>query len=234
MKNGYYRNIIPDCVIEEKAKKLNVKILEKFSKNKHTYLKIKCLTHLDKPEREVELYNFLNRSKTCGCLLCEYTKEDLLKNPKVRPDIEVLGDYINNSTPILCKCKICGNEWSVTPNKLTQGRGCPLCASTKISSGERYIAKILKDNHVNFEAQKSFCGCKNPKTNRALKFDFYLPYYNTCIEFNGKQHYEPVVFRYNSKNKNKEELRKEATKNSKKYKKEIILKKFFAREIILI
>jgi hypothetical protein len=25
-------------------------------------------------------------------------------------------------------------------------------------------------------------------------FDFYLPYFNTCIEFNGRQHYEPVKY----------------------------------------
>mgnify|MGYP003620563355 CR=1 FL=1 len=25
-----------------------------------------------------------------------------------------------------------------------------------------------------------------------LLFDFYLPNYNICIEYNGKQHYEPI------------------------------------------
>jgi len=27
-----------------------------------------------------------------------------------------------------------------------------------------------------------------------VKFDFYLPDYNLCIEFNGIQHYEPIDF----------------------------------------
>ena len=27
-----------------------------------------------------------------------------------------------------------------------------------------------------------------------LKFDFYLSEYNTCIEYNGVQHYEPVEY----------------------------------------
>lgn len=27
-----------------------------------------------------------------------------------------------------------------------------------------------------------------------LRFDFYLPDYNYCIEFDGKQHFEPVHF----------------------------------------
>lgn len=27
-----------------------------------------------------------------------------------------------------------------------------------------------------------------------LRFDFYLPTYNTCIEFDGKQHFEAINF----------------------------------------
>ena len=190
---------VPDEKIEAKAKDLNVQILEKYGKNGHTYLKIKCLTHTDKPEREVELYNFLNRDKTCGCMLREYTIDDLKNNPNVRPDLVIEGEYINNSTPIECRCKICNNTWYPTPNKLTQGRGCPLCYSTKLSSGERYLVKIFNLNDIKFEAQRAFEKCKNPITNRLLKFDFYLPDYNLCIEFQGKQHYEAVIFRNGSK-----------------------------------
>ena len=35
-----------------------------------------------------------------------------------------------------------------------------------------------------------FDKCKGNK--RKLPFDFYLPDYNTCIEFDGKQHFESV------------------------------------------
>ena len=189
-----YGKKIPMEVIEEKAKQLNVQILDKFGKNGHSYVRIKCLTHLDKPEREVELYNFLNKDTTCGCMLQKYTKEDLLKNKKVRGEIEIIGDYINDSTPIKCKCKICGSYWFPTPNKLKQGRGCSACLSNKMSSGERRISKVLNDYDIAFEQQKSFDDCKNPDTNRRLKFDFYLPDYNMCIEFNGQQHYEKTSF----------------------------------------
>jgi len=33
-----------------------------------------------------------------------------------------------------------------------------------------------------------------PVAKYPLPFDFYLPDYNTCIEFNGKQHYEPIKY----------------------------------------
>ena len=228
--NGYPGNIIPDTVIEEKARQLNVEILNKYHKNGHTYLTIKCLTHLDKPERDVELYNFLNRSKTCGCMLQRYTIEDLKNNPNVRGDLEIIGEYVNNSTPILCQCKICGLKFFVTPNKLTQGRGCPACYSNKLSSGERYIFKILRDYGIAFEVQKKFDECRNPETNRFLRFDFYLPDYNLCIEFQGQQHYKPVKFRRNRtiseeelwekakqdliKNQRRDEIKREFCKNN--------------------
>jgi len=46
---------------------------------------------------------------------------------KVNPDIEVLGEYAQNHTPIDVKCRICGHEWSAEPNNLLSGKGCPKC-----------------------------------------------------------------------------------------------------------
>lgn len=200
MRGEIMGNRIPDEIVLNKAKQLNVEILNRYRKsNGHSYVLIKCLTHIDKPEREVELYNFLNRDTTCGCMLQKYTKEDLYKNSKLRGEISILGDYINDSEPIKCQCKICGYIWYPTPNKLKQGRGCPFCHSKKQSSGERRIMKLLNDYSIEYEVQKKFNECKNPKTNRLLKFDFYLPYYNMCIEFNGVQHYQKTSFNKNQK-----------------------------------
>ena len=39
--------------------------------------------------------------------------------------------------------------------------------------------------------QYSFIDCKN---NIALRFDFYLPEHNTCIEYDGIQHFKPIKF----------------------------------------
>lgn len=211
--------LISEDRIREKAKELNVEYLDRFPKKGYTYIHIHCLTHPDKPIREVELYNFLNRDSTCGCMLQKYTLEDLKNNPNIRGDLEIIGEYKNNSTPIKCKCKICGYEWFVTPNKLTQGRGCPSCYSVKLSAGERYIKKVLLEKGIVFEQQKKFDECRNDKTNRLLKFDFYLPEYNTCIEFQGQQHYKPVLFRYGNKEtleKRKEEAEKIFLENQKK------------------
>jgi len=68
------------------------------------------------------------------------------------------------------------------------GSGCPLCHE---STGERYVSLILKEMSINFIRGKKFEDCKS-ELGRQLPFDFYLPDYNLCIEYDGKQHYEPI------------------------------------------
>ena len=96
-------------------------------------------------------------------------------------------NYINNSTKIIIGCKKYGHgDFKQTPQNHLSGRGCPRCQN---SSGEMTINKILTDNNINFETQKKFDDCIKEKK---LSFDFYLPDYQMCIEYDGKQHYEPV------------------------------------------
>jgi len=68
------------------------------------------------------------------------------------------------------------------------GQGCPSC---RVSKGELEISKILNKNNIEFKIQYKFSECKNIKE---LPFDFYLPNYNICIEYNGEQHYRPVDY----------------------------------------
>lgn len=57
------------------------------------------------------------------------------------------------------------------------------------STGELIIKKLLKSNNIKFETEKTFEKCKNIKK---LRFDFYLPAKNICIEYNGEQHYNAI------------------------------------------
>jgi len=71
-----------------------------------------------------------------------------------------------------------------------QGKiGCP-CCKTK-SHGERKLAKILKDNGIDFEHEKTFANLLS-EAGKKLRFDFYLPKLNILIEYDGVQHFEPV------------------------------------------
>ena len=60
----------------------------------------------------------------------------------------------------------------------------------KVSHGESFIEKFLKENDINYYKQKKFDECKNI---RKLPFDFYLQDMNTCIEYDGKQHTHPIT-----------------------------------------
>ncbi len=69
-----------------------------------------------------------------------------------------------------------------------QGRTCMKC-SKRTSKQEREILNILNKKHIKFVHQKKFAGCKDKKL---LSYDFYIPSKNLLIEYNGKQHYEPI------------------------------------------
>ncbi len=92
----------------------------------------------------------------------------------------------NDKTEICCP--IHGNFLQVATDHL-RGQGCPKCAH---SNSEKYISQIFKANDIFFEPEKRFKDCINPETGYPLPFDFYTPTSNTIIEYDGKQHFEPV------------------------------------------
>ena len=62
----------------------------------------------------------------------------------------------------------------------------------KPSKGESAIELHLKLNKIAFIKEVVVKGLVNPKTKYPLRFDFYLPQLNTCIEFDGEQHFRVV------------------------------------------
>ena len=114
----------------------------------------------------------------------EYVQELLYVNP----NIEVVGEYINYITPLLHRCKKCKNEWDAKPCHTMRGHGCLECNE---SHGERSISQWLNNHNIEYMSQYRFGDCRDKYP---LPFDFYLPQYNICIEYNGRQHYEPTDF----------------------------------------
>lgn len=123
--------------------------------------------------------------------LAKTTEEYIKELATINKNIVVLGEYINAKTQITHKCLICDWEWDVTPEGLLCGHGCPQCSKRSKSNGEKNVANWLDKNKIAYKKQKTFADCKNECV---LRFDFYLPDYNVLIEYNGKQHYEPVDY----------------------------------------
>ena len=60
-----------------------------------------------------------------------------------------------------------------------------------IENFAKMIKEYLDNNDIDYVFQKRFNDCKNQKT---LRFDFWLPKHEIIIEYDGKQHYEPINF----------------------------------------
>jgi very-short-patch-repair endonuclease len=135
-----------------------------------------------------------------GCRECAFeklsklykmTKEEFIKESNEKHGVGTYDYskvvYVYNHTKVIIICPKHG-EFPQTPNSHTQNHGCPKCNNYK---GEIIVRKFLIENKIKFEEQKRFNDCRNIKP---LPFDFYIPQYNLCIEFDGEQHFIPHAF----------------------------------------
>lgn len=139
-----------------------------------------------------------------GCPLCRYeissskTRTPLpdfidaanqIHNNKYKYDKSV---YNNNNTNLIVTCPEHG-DFLVTPaNHIHNQSGCPYCQESK---GEKLIANILDNLNVSYIRQMKYEDCTNQKIGkgcRKLPFDFYLPQYNSVIEYDGEQHFREI------------------------------------------
>ena len=120
----------------------------------------------------------------------EYIQELKEKNISIIP----LEEYQFAATKILHKCLKCGNEWKTAPSNVLYGYGCPVCASSK---GEKAIKEYLDNNNINYKKEYTFEDLKSDK-NYKVRFDFGIfdneNNLNCLLEFDGIQHYKPVIF----------------------------------------
>ena len=93
-------------------------------------------------------------------------------------------NYINAHTKVTIICPVHG-EFQQKPNNHLSGKGCALC---KISKGELKIKTYLTQNNIEYIREYKYDNCKNKLR---LPFDFYIPKYNTCIEYDGEFDYKP-------------------------------------------
>lgn len=168
--------------------------------NNYTEVIIICKKHGNfkmKPNEHLQGHG----CKICGNIKC-HEKLKLTLEEFIEQANEVHGirrydyskvKYINNKTEviIICPNHNIPHEFPQTPNNHLNGEGCPLCRS-RASKGENDIRNWLIENNIEFKQQKRFDDCRNINT---LPFDFYIPKYNLCIEFDGEQHFIPKAFK---------------------------------------
>ncbi len=126
-----------------------------------------------------------------GCQLCSNgvlsTKNEfILKAKKVHGDFYDYSktNYFGARSKLKIICKNHGEFYQTATHHLS-GQGCRRC---KCSRGENIVRSYLENNNILFEDQYSFNDLKK------YRFDFYLTDYKICIEFDGIQHFEPIVY----------------------------------------
>ena len=136
------------------------------------------------------------RTKSCGCqqykTVAKHYREkapnkgDIINGTEVL-DIEYRPDYRGfNECYIFAKCKFCGSNYWVKKTLLSKG-GTKSCGCCRNSIGEATIEKILKDNNIPYEREKTFKDCFFSNPHNKCRFDFYINN-EYLIEYDGIQH----------------------------------------------
>jgi len=125
-----------------------------------------------------------------GCQKCSYesqlkplssfiTESNKIHNNKYKYNNFI---YLGAFKKSYITCYIHG-DFLQDPHSHLKGHGCPKCNSSK---GELVVEQYLKEHNIKFKRQYKFKDCKDKKP---LPFDFYLPNFNICIEYDGEQHF---------------------------------------------
>lgn len=207
-KHLYSKYGCPSCGIEARANnskkttKEFIKEIKKIHGNKYDYSLVdyqnaKTRVKLICPEHGVFTIFPGSLLRGSGCFKCgrettgkakKYTTKIFIEKAKeVHGDLYdySLVDYKRTFDKVKIICPKHG-EFEQAPYAHLSGKGCPSCSSSR---GEKEIQRYLTENNIAFETQKTFEGCVDVAL---LRFDFYLPDHNLCIEFDGIQHFEPV------------------------------------------
>lgn len=136
-------------------------------------------------------------TQSCGCLQKYMASESNTKDWTgviSQYGVEFLcRDSMNDKGQWLwkCKCGVCGNKFIALPAKINNGH-ITSCGCALQSSGERYILSVLKELNLEFSEQYIIPDCKYKQP---LRFDFAIFSNNELlylIEYDGKQHFEPI------------------------------------------
>lgn len=171
----------------------SIELLTDFNGHKTPIL---CKCKKDGYEWNAYPYDLINNRS--GCRKCNgrvtTTIDEFIKRlNEINSDILVIGDYINNKTPIKLKCKICNHIWSARPDNLFNERcGCPECMRSKYKL-EVFVKKYLDNNNILYKRDVRFDDLRGVG-GKPLSYDFELIPKRILIECQGEQHYSPVKY----------------------------------------
>jgi len=168
--------------------------------NKYDYSKVKILNSKTKITIICPIHGEFKQSipthlNGYGCSKCsgknKWTLSDFIKKAT-----QIHGnkyDYSKVKSVLSTKiitiiCPKHGEFKQILSNHI-KGYGCHKCKS---SLGETKIMSYLETHKIKYISEKTF---HDLKLYNNLKFDFYIPKFKMCIEFDGPQHFMPANFK---------------------------------------
>jgi len=199
-------NGCPECSKEKQSGKLEnfLKSLPIEHFNKYDYRKVKYINRFEKIEVICKNCNksfwcipnnhLKNNPDNSFCPNC-YINKNTYSQDKIIYDFKEIHrnkydyskvHYINTMTKVEIICLEHGSFFQ-KPNDHKNGSGCPICAQKNSESkGERRVREFLEENNIKYSQEV--------KLFDNYRFDFYIKDLNTVIEYDGKQHFEPVPY----------------------------------------
>lgn len=147
------------------------------------------------PHHGIFSQNAHNHLNGDGCPECNWensklTSEEFIERSNIKHNFKFdysKSIYIDSASKIDIICPHHG-LFSQKANNHLNGKGCDKC---KESKGEAKIRNYLINNNIKFITQKTFENCKYIQL---LKFDFWIPFLNLLIEYDGEQHFNVIEF----------------------------------------
>ena len=128
----------------------------------------------------------------CDCPKCSMFYVDT--NIFIKRSIETHGNkydysksiYINSTSKICIICPEHGDFWQMS-NAHMDGANCPICAS-KNNISENKLLNLISNEFKEIEVIYQY----RTKWLKRQSIDIFIPYFNIAIEYQGRQHFEPV------------------------------------------
>ena len=168
-------------------------------------------------------YSHISRGQWCPKCAREklnlYNKESRNTIGDARKLANINNGYCLSKEYVRAKCKLkwaCAKNhiWEASYDNVRGGSWCPECSKGKSQKKLQAILEdILQEKSITIRPE----WLKNPKTGYNLEIDIYFPKLKLAVEYQGRQHFEPVIFgKYGSETANNNFIKQKARDNIKR------------------
>ena len=162
-----------------------------YEQGSHT--KVKCMCDCGNEIVRVATYLTSGDTTSCGCVHRKRTSESNTKDfAGMKSDSGIIiksRSRKNEKSQWLWNCECyCGKMFEELPARILNNH-VTSCGCKKKSSRETLISNELDRLNVKYIREKTYSDLFDKGY---LRFDFFIPEYNTLIEYQGEQHYFPL------------------------------------------